>query len=100
MAKNNSRNKNNLFRTVTKSKLYNRLTNTDKVFSVRTSRSTKAGVKVVEKGEKKGMELHLAVPSTTINGEERIVYMVLSGRQARAIFETLDRHYINSFKAF
>ncbi len=77
----------------TKSKLYNGLSNTDATFNVRTTPSTKAGVRVISRGAKKASRVEIVVPSTTIDGSPRVVKLTLTGRQARALFETLDRHY-------
>lgn len=79
-------------RIVTKSKLYNRL-DRERSFEVRTTRSTKAGVRVETRGLKKLTNIEIILPSTTSDGEERTVRLSLTGRQARAIYETLGNHY-------
>lgn len=79
---------------VFKSKLFNQLSAQEKkVFHVRTSHSTKAGVRVENRGGKKGSQLDILVPSTTIDGTPRTVKVSLTGRQARALYATLNRFY-------
>lgn len=80
-------------RIVTKSKLYNRLDRSNKSFDVRTERSTKAGVRIETRGTKKLTNVEIILPSTTNDGEDRMVRVTMTGRQARAVFETLSRHY-------
>lgn len=79
-------------RIVTKSKLYNRLAD-ERSFEVRTTRSTKAGVRIESRGLKKLVNVELILPSATHDGEERTVRVSMTGRQARAIYETLTNHY-------
>lgn len=79
---------------VTKSKLYDQLSNTP-TFEVRTKHSTAAGVRVESHGVKKGSTVEILLPSTTITGGKRIVKIDMTGRQARAIYETLARHFGN-----
>ncbi len=83
---------------VKKSKLYNRLTKKyDKnVFSVRTNRSTRAGVKIERTGDKKQTVVEVVLPSTSATGEDRLVKVTMSGRQARALLSTLREFYDSS----
>lgn len=76
-----------------KSKLFNKLNNTKNVFSVRTEKNTKAGIRVSKNGTKKQIVVDVLVPSTTIDGSPRVVKMSLSGRQAYALYRTLDKFY-------
>lgn len=81
-------------RIVTKSKLYNRLDRSNKSFAVRTTeRSTQAGVLIESRGTKKRTNVQLLLPSTSNDGESRTVRVNMTGRQARAFYETLARHY-------
>lgn len=77
----------------TKSKLYNRLATTKNVFHVRTTPDTQAGIRVESKGAKKRSTVELLLPSTTLDGNRRMVKVQLTGRQAKALFDTLYRHY-------
>lgn len=77
----------------TTSKLYNRLAETENVFHVRTTPDTQAGVKIQSKGAKKRSTVELLLPSTTLDGAKRMVKVQLTGRQAKALFDTLHRHY-------
>jgi len=79
----------------TKSRLFNDLTTT-KTFDVRTSKTTKAGVRVSTTGSKKLTTVEILIPSTTVYGEDRVVKVTLTGRQAKAVFDTMERHY-NTF---
>lgn len=77
-----------------KSKLFNKMSADEKkTFHVRTSHSSRAGVRVTDPGTKKGVTVDILVPSTSIDGTERIVKMSMTGRQARALFATLHRYY-------
>lgn len=77
-----------------KSKLFNKLsTDEKKTFHVRTSHSSKAGVRIIDPGTKKGVMVDILVPSTSVDGSDRIVKMSMTGRQARALFATLRRYY-------
>jgi len=77
---------------ITKSKLYDKLA--DKAtFAVRTTHSTAAGVRVESHGTKKGSSVEVLLPSTTITGGKRVVKVEMSGRQARALYETLSKHF-------
>jgi len=90
-------NKKNVNKRTTTSKLYNRLSNNENIFHVRTTPgSTQAGVRVAGKGAKKGSTVEILLPSTSIDGLDRTVMVGLTGRQARAIYETLNRYYHNS----
>lgn len=77
----------------TRSKLYNRLAKRGKSFSVRTETSTQAGVLIESRGSKKRVNIELILPSTDTDGSDRTVRVNMTGRQARAIYETLTRHY-------
>jgi hypothetical protein len=77
---------------ITKSKLYNKLA-TRKTFEVRTTLSTAAGVKIETYGAKKGSTVEVLLPSTTHEGSNRTVKVQMTGRQARALYETLSRHF-------
>lgn len=85
-------NRNRSARIITKSKLYNRL-DRERAFEVRTTRSTQAGVRIESRGQKKLVNVELILPSTTSDGEERTVRLNMTGRQARALYETLSNHY-------
>jgi len=93
--KSNKKNSNRNKRTTT-SKLYSRLSNNENIFQVRTTPgSTQAGVRVATRGVHKGSTVEILLPSTTVDGRDRTVMVGLTGRQARAIYETLARHYDN-----
>lgn len=62
----------------------------EKSFVVRTTKSTKLGVKVSRKGLKKGMNVELIVPSTSLDGTDRSVRLELTGRQVMSIYNTLN----------
>lgn len=79
-------------RIVTKSKLFNRLAK-DASFDVRTNHSTQAGVKITTSGTKKGTQVEVVLPSTNSSGEDRVIHLTMTGRQARALYETLNSHY-------
>lgn len=77
---------------VTKSKLYNKLDRVIGTWNLRVASSTKVGVKVSTRGTKKGSVVEMILPSTTPQGLPCTVRVSLSGRQARAIMETLSDH--------
>lgn len=72
---------------VTKSRYFSRVAETKSV-DVDTDPTSLAGVRVAERGNKKGTELELFLPRGGKN-----VRLSLSGRQANSIFRTLERHY-------
>lgn len=82
-------------RIVRKSKLYNRLSKKyDKnIFAVATDNSTRAGVKIETRGAKKQTSVEVILPSTSSSGEDRLVKVTMSGRQARALYQTLRDFY-------
>lgn len=94
MTKNNNttRNSTTTRRRTIKSKLYNKLSEGN-TFSVRTTLTTQAGVKIEDQGNKKGSIIEVILPSTTITGAKRSVKVQMTGRQARALYETLSRYY-------
>lgn len=74
-------------RIVTRSRYFNRVVAT-KTVDVPTDDSTLAGVRVTQLGNKKGDEVELFLPRGN-----RMVRVVLSGRQGRSVFNALARHY-------
>lgn len=76
----------------TKSKLYSGLDRVVGTWDLRVASSTKIGVKVSSRGTKKGTLVQMILPSTTPEGLPCTVRVNLSGRQARAVFETLGKH--------
>ena len=76
----------------TKSKLYSNLNKEVGTWNLRVASSTRIGVKVFSKGTKKGSVVEMILPSTTPEGVPCTVRVCLSGRQARAVYETLARH--------
>lgn len=83
-------------KTTTKSRYYNKFADQKNTFSVRTTQSTKAAILVDSGGNKKATTVEVILPSTTVHGSKRMVKLTLTGRQAKAIFDTLARHYKNS----
>lgn len=82
-------------RLVKKSKLYNSLNKTynKNVFSVAVDHDTRAGVKIESRGSKKQTSVEVILPSTSSTGEDRLVRVTMSGRQARALYQTLSEFY-------
>lgn len=74
-------------RVVTRSRYFNTFT-AGKSVDVHTEESTLAGVRVIDRGNKKGTEVELFLPNGTKN-----VRISMSGRQAKSIVSTLLRHY-------
>ncbi len=72
---------------VTRSRYFNQFS-TGKSVDVSTDPSSLAGVRVQERGNKKGTEVELFLP----NGAKS-VRISMSGRQAKSVFNTLLRHY-------
>ncbi len=76
----------------TKSKLYKNLDGVIGTWNVRVASSSRVGVKVSSLGTKKGSVVEMILPSTTPEGVPCTVRVCLTGRQARAVYETLARH--------
>lgn len=74
-------------RIVTKSRYFSRVQDS-KTVDVLTEDSTLAGVRVTDLGNKKGDEVEIFLPRG-----DKMVRVVLSGRQGRSVFNTLARHY-------
>lgn len=63
-------------------------------FTVRTAELTDIGVAVEQSGSKKATTLEIIVPARrSYRGSRRAGRVVLNGRQARELFETLRVHY-------
>lgn len=77
----------------TKSRYYGDFAAFTRTFDVRTSKVTKAGVRVSTTGSKKLTTVEILIPSTTIDGDNRVVKVTLTGRQAKAVYDTMERHY-------
>lgn len=79
-------------RRVVKSKLYNSLNTEDSVL-ITTADSTRAGVRIEEVGNKQGIEVELLIPIVNNNNDEGVLRLSISGRQARALYTSLNRFY-------
>ncbi|MEK6884815.1 MAG: hypothetical protein AABY22_34605 [Nanoarchaeota archaeon] len=74
-------------RIVTRSRYFNQFSR-GKSVDVSIDSSTLAGVRVQERGNKKGTEVELFLPNGSKN-----VRISMTGRQAKSIVNTLLRHY-------
>lgn len=77
---------------VTKSRYFNRIAE-GKSVDVEVDNDSLAGVRVSERGNKKGTEVEILLPRGAKN-----VRLTLSGRQALSIFNTLSNHYVRTGK--
>jgi len=75
-----------------KSRLFSGLDKVIGTWDLRVASSTKIGVRVSSRGTKKGSLVEMILPSTTPDGIPCTVRVSLSGRQARAVFETLSKY--------
>jgi hypothetical protein len=65
-------------------------------FTVRTATSNEVGVSITQPGSKKATTLEIMYPAARSNvGSRRAGRLVLNGRQARELYETLRAVYEN-----
>lgn len=64
------------------------------VHRVRTdSNSNSIGVQISSEGDRQAMDVRVLIPFTTDSGNQIPADLHLTGRQARTLYETLDRYY-------
>lgn len=63
---------------------------------VHTAESDTVGISVTQSASKKAVEMEMVLPiRRSSRGSRRTAYVTLSGRQAREIYESLNRFYSN-----
>jgi hypothetical protein len=74
---------------------FRKLRNTaNSTMRVRTDRdSNTIGVHISSEGDRQAMDVRVLIPFTTDNGNQIPADLHLTGRQARTLYETLDRYY-------